>query len=141
MDDLLSADKNIGTASFGMHFSRHQYEALKRLGVKEIIFAFDRQFQDTKHDLEYDQLIHIFKNIYDRFGANEDNIKLTFILDYNMISNYKSSPVDEGLDVFTTLYRERKTFNEIDQYFSNKLNLWDNLGTDEEEYDVFCEQN
>ena len=137
MDDLLSPKKNIGVAAFGMHFSRHQYEALKKLGVEEIIFAFDRQFQSMKYDREYDNLVGIFKTIQERFGTNEDGIKISFILDTNMISGYKDSPVDCGFEVFAELYGERKTYKEIEENFVEKLELWDSIGTDEEEYDIY----
>ncbi|MEA6053048.1 hypothetical protein ONJ65_23570, partial [Salmonella enterica subsp. enterica serovar Montevideo] len=104
---------------------------------EEIIFAFDRQFQSMKYDREYDNLIGIFKTIQERFGTNEDGIKISFILDTNMISGYKDSPVDCGFEVFAELYGERKTYKEIDENFVEKLELWDSIGTDEEEYDIY----
>lgn len=129
MDDLLSESDNIGVASFGMHFSRHQYEELKRLGVEEIVFGFDRQFEEI-NDLEFSQLLKVFETIYNRFGHNEDGIKLSFILDTEKISGYKDSPVDCGLEVFTSLYRSRKTYEEIKAEY---LTLWDSDYIDEEE--------
>lgn len=125
VDDLLSPKDNIMVASFGMQFSRHHYEELKKFGVEEIIFGFDRQFKEL-YDQEFSQLLRTMHTINTRFKDNKEGIKLTFMFDHNKITSYKDSPVDNGLEEFTTLYRERKTYEEIAEMFfphSDSLDL------------------
>lgn len=136
MDSLLSETDNIGVASFGMNFSRHQYEALKELGVEEIIIAFDRQFESLR-DEEFQHLLKSFKAIQDRFGSNEDGIRFSYILDESKISGYKDSPADCGREVFTRLYQQRKSFEGIE---SRYLSLWSKSDlVPEEEWDIYAD--
>ena len=100
MDDVLGPQNNISVASFGMKFSRHQFEQLKSMGVEEIIFAFDRQFKQTE-DSDFYKLIHLYGKINDRFS--NQGVKFSFILDDEMISRYKDSPIDDGFDIFNIL--------------------------------------
>lgn len=136
MDDILGPQNNISTASFGMKFSRHQFEQLKSMGVEEIIFAFDRQFEQTG-DSDFYKLIDLYKKINDRFG--NQGVKFSFILDDEMISGYKDSPIDNGFDVFNTLYHKKRTIEEIEEEFKRELvppEEWAQPELDEED-DIF----
>lgn len=134
MDDLLGERNNISTSSFGMHFSKHQFMSLLNLGVEEIVFAFDKQFQ-TIGDQEFWDLKRVMRNIEDRFG--DFGIKLTFILDDENISNYKDSPVDRGFEVFDKLYQNKKEYKDIDVLYPDPIieKTW--IQVDEEEFDIY----
>ncbi|MER2227233.1 MAG: hypothetical protein ABS916_09280 [Carnobacterium sp.] len=118
MDDVLGPQNNISVASFGMKFSRHQFEQLKSMGVEEIIFAFDRQFKQTE-DSDFYKLIDLYRKINDRFS--NQGVKFSFILDDEMISGYKDSPIDDGFDVFNTLYHKKRTIEEIEEEFQEDV--------------------
>ena len=136
LDDLLGERNNIGTSSSGMHFSRHQYESLKEHGVKEIIFAYDRQFEDT-NSMEFIKCFEVYKTIYERFGKNKDGIKLSFIFDENKLTGYKDAPVDCGFDIFNTLYHSKRTFEELKNDVRPDTE-WDNLSElDGEDGDIY----
>lgn len=107
LDDVLGPNNNISVATFGMNFSRHQYEKLKSLGIEEIVIAFDRQFQEVG-DKEYQNLMRVIQNIVDRYSILDDNISFSFILDRDKKTDYKDSPVDKGLDIFSELYHSRE---------------------------------
>jgi hypothetical protein len=72
-------------------------------GAEEIIIAFDRQFQDIG-DEEFKRLktnLIKLRNKYKNF------VIISFIFDKNMITGYKSSPIDEGPEKFLQLFKER----------------------------------
>lgn len=137
MDAVLGPQNNIGTASFGMHFSRHQFELLKSMGVEEIIFAYDRQFKEASlDDMEFRNLLHIFRQISNRF--EDKGIKITFILDDDLVSNYKDSPIDNGLEVFDKLYHSKRTMEELDLKYKEEVVELTQLPLDEDD-DIFNE--
>ena len=72
-------------------------------GAEEILVAFDRQFQEIG-DEEFKQLktnLVRLRNKYKTF------VLISFIFDKNMITGYKSSPIDEGPEKFLKLFKER----------------------------------
>ena len=72
-------------------------------GAKEIIIALDRQFQEIG-DKEFLKLKKNLLNLYKKYG---NYVKISFIFDKDMITSYKASPIDEGVDKFMKLYKER----------------------------------
>ena len=72
-------------------------------GAREIIIAFDKQFQeigDTEWKIWTDKLI----KINNKFGGQ---VLISFIFDKFNLLGYKSSPIDEGKDKFIKLFKER----------------------------------
>jgi hypothetical protein len=65
-------------------------------GAKEIIIAMDRQFQQVG-DEEFTKLTSSLTRIHNKFHSI---IQISFIFDKNMITGYKSSPIDEGSEKF-----------------------------------------
>lgn len=116
MDDEIGDYNNISTASFGMHFSRHQFESVRKYGIEELVFAYDRQFLEVR-DSDFFDLLLVYEKIYNRF--KEFDIKMTFILDTEKITDYKDSPIDKGNRIFQKLYNERRTYQEIEKEFFN----------------------
>jgi hypothetical protein len=72
-------------------------------GAEEIIVAFDRQFQEIG-DKEFQ---HLKNNLLKLHNKYKNFVKITFIFDKNMITGYKSSPIDEGAEKFLQLFKER----------------------------------
>jgi hypothetical protein len=96
-------ENDISVACCGSSFSAHQMQLLLDLGVKEVIIAFDRQFQELG-DKEFIQLKKKLMTLYNKYH-NYTNI--SFIFDKNMITGYKDSPVDCGPQIFLQLFKER----------------------------------
>lgn len=96
-------DNDISVAICGSSLSAYQVQLLRDLGATEIIIALDRQFQEIG-DEEFKRwttkLIHFYKK-YNNY------VKITAIFDKNMITGYKSSPIDEGQQKFEKLLQER----------------------------------
>ena len=96
-------DNDISVACCGSSISTYQIQSLINSGAEEIVIAFDRQFQ-VKGDEEFKRLVKKFKNWYIKY---KNYVLISFIFDKNMITNYKSSPIDEGPEKFLQLFQER----------------------------------
>ena len=96
-------DNNISVACCGSNLSAYQVQLLLKLKVNEIIIAFDRQFQ-TLGDDEFKKLK---KNLLSLKTKYNNYAKISFIFDRQMITGYKSSPIDEGKEKFLKLFKER----------------------------------
>jgi len=96
-------ENDISVACCGSTISTYQIKMLLDNGAKEIIIAFDRQFQEIG-DKEFKHLTTNLKKINERY---KNYINISFIFDKNKITSYKASPIDEGKDKFLTLFKER----------------------------------
>ena len=99
----LGFDNDISVACCGSSLSAHQLGILLQLGAKEIVIAFDRQFQELG-DEEFLRLTRKLTAIHNKY-KNYANI--SFIFDKDKITGYKASPIDEGLDKFLYLFKNR----------------------------------
>lgn len=73
------------------------------LGVKEIIVAFDRQFKEIG-DEEFKQLKKKLIAINKKYGLY---LKISAIFDKELITNYKDSPIDQDIETFKYLLKNR----------------------------------
>ena len=97
-------DNDISAGCCGSSLVSYQVKLLISLGVEEIIIAFDKQFQE-KGDNEFKKLVKNLTNINKKYGKYT---KISFMFDsQGEYLDYKSSPIDEGKDVFLELYKNR----------------------------------
>ena len=98
-------DNNISIACCGSHISNYQIQLLLDLNVDEIIIAMDRQFKE----LGDEEWKHLTDNLTKIFNRYKNYTTISFIFDKEMITGYKSSPIDEGKEKFLKLFKERVT--------------------------------
>ena len=96
-------ESDISVACCGSNLSIHQVQLLLDAGAKEIIVAFDRQFEDIG-DKEFK---HLTKNLTKLNNTYKNEVLISFIFDKNKITSYKASPIDEGKEKFLKLFKER----------------------------------
>ena len=96
-------ENDITVACCGSNISAYQIQLLLDCNVKEIIIAFDRQFQEIG-DAEFKHLTNNLTKINDRY---KNYVDISFIFDKKMITGYKMAPVDMGPDIFMELFKER----------------------------------
>lgn len=72
-------------------------------GAKEIIIAFDRDFEEVG-DAVHKRQIAIFRKLHEKFS---NYVNLSFINDKQKITAHKASPIDEGAEKFLQLFKER----------------------------------
>ena len=96
-------DSDISVACCGSSLIGHQIKLLLSLGVKEIIIAFDRQYQKIG-DEEWKKWTNKLKTFYTKFGGY---VNISYMFDTGSLLGYKDSPIDCGKEKFITLFQER----------------------------------
>lgn len=101
MDSYFGPEKNYALATCGNKISKEQIGLLQDLGVKEVILCYDKDYRT------YNEMLDVqtrYMKICERLA---NNFKTSIIMDYGNLLNYKDSPIDEGKEVFTELYKYR----------------------------------
>ncbi len=96
-------ENDISVACCGSTLSSYHVQLLLEAGAKEIIVAFDRQFQAIG-DPEFKRYTKKLTNFNEKYKSL---VLMSFIFDKNMITSYKASPIDEGKEKFLKLFKER----------------------------------
>lgn len=94
---------DVAVACCGSNLSAYQVQLLTQAGAKEIVVAFDRQFEEIG-DKEF---LHLKKNLLKLNEKYKKDVQISFIFDKNKITGYKDSPIDKDLNTFMKLYKER----------------------------------
>lgn len=98
-------DNDISVATCGSSLITYQVELLLSLGVKEIVIAFDRQFQEIG-DEEWKRWTRKLTDIHKKYSPK---CHISFMFDKTGLLDYKDSPIDKGEDIFMKLFKERIT--------------------------------
>ena len=96
-------ENDISVAVCGFNILSYQMELLRTASAKEVVIAFDKQFQDIG-DEEWKKLKDKYYKIHEKFG---DDIQISYIFDFEGLLNYKDSPIDQGPEIFMKLFKER----------------------------------
>ena len=96
-------ENNIAVACCGSSISAYQIHMLIAAGAKEIVIAFDRDFEELG-DATHKRRITNFRKLHNRY---KNYVNLSCINDKAMITSLKSSPIDEGPEKFLRLFKER----------------------------------
>lgn len=96
-------DNDISVACCGSSLSTYQVQSLIDAGAKEIVVAFDRQFQKINDD-EFKRLTIKLTKLHNKF---KNDALISFMFDKNMITGYKDAPIDCGPEIFLKLFKER----------------------------------
>lgn len=95
---------NLCIAVCGSSLSKYQFQLLQDCGVKEIVIAFDKDFEDIDSE-ERVKVEEKLLKIYHKFGSM---VNMSFLFDSECNTlGYHSSPLDEGKDKFLYLFRNR----------------------------------
>lgn len=94
---------DISVACCGSSVSSYQIQLLIEAGAREIIIAFDRQFQELG-DNEFKRLKAKLLSLHKKY---KNEVLISFIFDKHLITSYKASPTDEGPEKFMQLFKER----------------------------------
>lgn len=97
------AENDLSVACCGSAVSYWQMNKLIEYGAKEIVIAFDRQFQKLG-DAEYE---HWTKNLRAINLKYSNYVKISFLVDTKNKLGYKDSPIDKGPDIFKELFKDR----------------------------------
>lgn len=96
-------ENDISVAVCGSSLISYQVDLLLKLGVQEIIIAFDRQYQQL-NDEEHKRWCKKLTDINKKYSSK---CQISFMFDKANLLDYKSSPIDHGPDIFMKLFKER----------------------------------
>lgn len=96
-------DADISVACCGSNLINYQVKLLLSLGVKEIIIALDKQFQEIG-DQEWQKWVIKLKTIYNKYG---NYVNISYMFDKTGLLGYKDSPIDCGKNKFIELFKNR----------------------------------
>ena len=96
-------ENDITVACCGSSITNYQIQLLRDCGAKEIIIAFDRQFEELGDD-DFKKLTKKLTNIHSKY---KNYVNISFMFDKEKITGYKASPIDEGKEKFLKLFKER----------------------------------
>ena len=96
-------ENDISVACCGSNLINYQVKLLLSLDVKEIIIAFDKQYQEIG-DEEWQKWVIKLKTIYNKYNGY---CNISYLFDKEKLLQYKSSPIDEGRDKFIKLFQNR----------------------------------
>lgn len=99
-------ENNIAVACCGSSLSRYQVDLLRQMGAKELILAFDRDFEELNDEV-FKRLKNKLIQLNKRYSSL---IKISCIWDKDMITKCKASPIDEGPEKFEYLLKNRIFF-------------------------------
>ena len=96
-------ENDISVAVCGSSLISYQVDLLLKLGVQEIVIAFDRQYQQL-NDEEHKRWCKKLTDINKKYSSK---CQISFMFDKANLLDYKSSPIDHGPDIFMKLFKER----------------------------------
>ena len=96
-------ESDISVACCGSNIINYQIKLLLSLNVKEVIIAFDKQFEKTGND-EWKKWVTKLKTIYYKYS---NYVKISYIFDKENLLDYKDSPIDKNKEIFLTLFKNR----------------------------------
>lgn len=103
-------EENNSVAVCGSNLSYEQIKILLLLGVEEIVFAFDKQYQNKEEELLWK--CKIIKLAY----RIPESIKVSIIWDSleDGLLDYKDSPTDKGKEIYLELFNDRIDFTDFE---------------------------
>lgn len=101
---LFGEENDISVATCGSNLVTHQVDLLLQCGAREIVIAFDKQFQKIG-DEEYQQWTKKLRQIHEKYSSR---CTISFIFDKKgNLLRYKDSPIDADPEIFMKLFKER----------------------------------
>ena len=94
----------LGVAVCGNSISQYQFQLLRSYGANEICIAFDADYRRVG-DEDWVRLTERLQKLYEKFSPYA-TISFMFDRDGTLLP-YKSSPTDQGKEVFMRLWRDR----------------------------------
>ena len=99
---IYGADNNIALATLGQNITKNHIQHLLKMGVRNVILAYDTDYED------YAQLKEVEKKYIDKAKILSPYFNVSILMDYDFLLPYKSSPIDEGKDIFEEILQHRR---------------------------------
>lgn len=98
---IYGADNNISLATLGQNITREQIQYLREMKVRDVILAYDTDYEDL------DELKEVKQKYIEKARILTPYFNVGILLDYNFLLPYKSSPIDGGREVFEKILSDQ----------------------------------
>lgn len=102
MGSIYGINENNAVATLGQNITRDHISILTQLGVRNIILAYDSDYEDDK------QLKEVEAKYYKKAKILSPYFNVSYLMDYDFILPYKSSPIDGGREAFEHILKKRQ---------------------------------
>ena len=99
---IYGINENNAVATLGQNITRDHISILTQLGVRNIILAYDSDYEDDK------QLKEVEAKYYKKAKILSPYFNVSYLMDYDFILPYKSSPIDGGREAFEHILKKRQ---------------------------------
>lgn len=99
---LYGSENNISLATLGQNITKDHIQYLIKMGVSDIILAYDTDYED------YKQLAEVEEKYIEKAKILSPYFNVSILMDYDFLLPYKSSPIDGGKEIFEKLLQERR---------------------------------
>lgn len=99
---LYGAANSTGLATLGQNITKDHIQMLMKMNVKDVILAYDTDYEDYKQLDEVEQKYLQKGKILSQF------FNVSILMDYDFLLPYKSSPIDGGKEIFEKILSERR---------------------------------
>ena len=99
---IYGALNNIALATLGQNISKDHIQYLIKMGVKNVILAYDTDYED------YQQLSEVEQKYIAKGKLLSPYFNVSVLMDYDFLLPYKSSPIDGGKEIFEKILKERR---------------------------------
>lgn len=95
-------DQNIALATLGQNITSDHIAFLRQMGVRTVILAYDTDYED------YLQLKEVEEKYREKAKILAPYFNVSYLIDYDFLLPYKSSPIDGGKEIFETILTNRR---------------------------------
>lgn len=117
---MYGQENNIVLALGGLNLSLYQRDILLSLGVEEIIFCLDKEYNeemyDNKDSRQFKQMINYFKKLQKMVGLFINYCSVSVVMAWDNRLQLKDSPLDKGKEVFEELLSERYLVEDVEEF-------------------------
>ena len=98
---IYGADNNIALATLGQNITREQIQYLRQMRVRDVILAYDTDYEDIE------QLREVKQKYIEKAKIFAPYFNVSVLIDYHFLLPYKSSPIDGGREIFEKILSEQ----------------------------------
>lgn len=99
---IYGVNNNIALATLGQNITKDHIQYLLKMGVNNVILAYDTDYED------YKQLAEKEEKYIQKAKILSPYFNVSILMDYDFLLPHKSSPIDGGKDIFETLLKNRR---------------------------------
>lgn len=102
---IYGVENNIALATLGQNITSDHIQYLLKMGVRNVILAYDTDYED------YKQLAEVEEKYTKKAKLLSPYFNVSVLMDYDFTLPYKSSPIEGGKDAFEKILRNRRIIN------------------------------